>query len=108
MSGSTPPDPRRRRTRSEDKSELPVTFLPQGNPNARRAYLCAVIGLIPGCGLLLGLPAIIFGRLGYRAGKVDPNSRGIGHAYVSMLLGGLEIAVNSIGLWLIGSHLEWW
>jgi hypothetical protein len=104
MSGSNP----RRRPRSHDKSDLPVTFLPQGNPHARRAYLCAVLGLIPGCGLLLGLPAIVFGRLGYRAGKADPASRGVGHAFVSMLLGGLEILVNSLALWLIGLHLEWW
>ena len=97
MSEPNPAKPRRRRSRSEDKSEQPVTFLPVGNPQARRAYLCAVIGLIPGFGLLLGLPALLFGWLGYRAGKADPAHRGMGHAFVSIVLGILEIIVNSAG-----------
>ena len=105
---SKPTEPRKRRSRSDDKSEQPVTFLPQGNPHARRAYLCAVIGLIPGCGLVLGLPAIIFGRLGYRAGKADAGQRGAGHAYVSMLLGTLELLVNGVALALFGRHWDWW
>ena len=106
MSGSKPVKPRRRSR--EDKSDQPVTFLPQGNKQARRAYLSAVLGLIPGLGLVFGFPALFFGALGYRDGKRDAARRGLGHAFVSMILGVLEILVNSIGLTLIGIHFGWW
>jgi hypothetical protein len=86
------------RRRKNDRSEVPVSFLPDGNPNARRAYLCAVIGLIPGLGLILGLPAVAFGILGRRAALRDEFGRGLGHAYVSRLLGAVEFVCNVGGL----------
>jgi hypothetical protein len=84
--------------RKNDRSEIPVSFLPEGNLNARRAYLCAVIGLIPGLGLLCGPPAVIFGILGRRAALRDEHRRGLGHAYVSRWLGTVEFACGSAGL----------
>ena len=93
---STTAQPARRR--KNDRSEVPVSFLPEGNPNARRAYLCAVIGLIPGLGLFLGLPAIVFGILGRRAALRDEHHRGLGHAYVSRLIGGVEFVCNLAGV----------
>jgi hypothetical protein len=86
------------RRRKNDRSEVPVSFLPDGNPNARRAYLCAVIGLIPGLGLIFGLPAVAFGVLGRRAARRDEFGRGLGHAYVSRLMGAVEFACNAGGL----------
>jgi hypothetical protein len=85
------------RRRKDDRSEVPVSFLPEGNPNARRAYLCAVLGLIPGLGLLLGPPAVVFGILGRQAALRDEHHRGLGHAYVSRLLGGVEFVCNAAG-----------
>ena len=85
------------RRRKNDRSEVPVSFLPEGNPNARRAYLCAVFGLIPGLGLLLGPPAIVFGILGRRAALRDEFRRGLGHAYVSRLLGAIEFTFGAAG-----------
>ena len=85
------------RRRKNDRSEVPVSFLPDGNPNARRAYLCAVVGLIPGLGLLLGPPAIVFGILGRRAALRDEFRRGLGHAYVSRVLGAVEIIFGAAG-----------
>ena len=93
---STAAQPARRR--KNDRSEVPVSFLPEGNPNARRAYLCAVIGLIPGLGLFLGPPAIVFGILGRRAALRDEHHRGLGHAYVSRLIGGVEFVCNLAGV----------
>jgi hypothetical protein len=106
MSGQIPSDPPRGRKRV-DRSELPVTFLPQGNPRARIAYLCAVIGLIPVVGLLLGPPAVIFGRLGYLDAKKEPDHKGIGHSCASMVLGILETVANGVGIPLVARGLGW-
>src|SRR5438045_2397887 len=89
------------RRRKNDRSEVPVSFLPDGNPNARRAYPCAVIGLIPGLGLVFGSPAVVFGVLGRRAALRDEFRRGLGHAYVSRLVGAVEFASNVAGWWCV-------
>jgi len=93
--------------RKNDRSEIPVSFLPEGNPTACRAYLCAVIGLIPGVGLLLGPLAIILGIFGRRDALRDEHQRGLGHAYVSRLLGGVELACNAAGMMLIAIAQGW-
>src|SRR5947199_6042948 len=85
------------RRRKNDRSEIPVSFLPDGNPNARRAYLCAILGLVPGLGLFFGPPAIAFGLLGRRAARRDEFHRGLGHAWVSRVLGAVEFACNAAG-----------
>jgi hypothetical protein len=104
MSESQPKKPRRR---PADPSDQPMTFLPQGNPSARRAYLCAIIGILPGLGLLLGPFALFFGFFGYRFAKRDTESRGIGHALLSMILGVLETVFNALGVYFLGRYLEW-
>jgi hypothetical protein len=102
---STAAGPSRRR--KNDRSEIPVSFLPEGNPNARRAYLCALAGLIPGLGLLLGPPAVVFGVVGRRAALRDELRRGLGHAYVSRLLGAVEFVCNVVGLTCLARAAEW-
>jgi hypothetical protein len=94
------------RRRKNDRSEIPVSFLPDGNPNARRAYLCVIIGLIPGLGLLFGPPAVLFGILGHRAARRDEFHRGLGHAYISRLLGAIEFVCNVAGLACIAKAAE--
>lgn len=69
-----------------DKNEFPPSFLPMNNPRSRTAYLFALFGLIPGLGLPLGIIAIIFGILGYRAAKSERSGNGLGHAIVSLIL----------------------
>src|SRR4051812_44657309 len=85
------------RRRKNDRSEIPVSFLPEGNPNAARAYVCALLGLVPGLGLILGPPAVVFGVLGRRAALRDEFRRGLGHAYVSRFMGMVEFACNVAG-----------
>jgi hypothetical protein len=85
------------RRRKNDRSEIPVSFLPDGNPNARRAYLCAVLGLIPGLGVVFGLPAIVFGILGRRCALRDEFQRGLGHAWVSRAIGAVEFVCGAAG-----------
>src|SRR5262245_49385898 len=85
------------RRRKNDRSEVPVSFLPDGNPHARRAYLCAVFGLIPGLGLVLGPPAVLFGVLGRRTAMRDEFQCGLGHAYMSRILGSLVFVCHGAG-----------
>lgn len=85
------------RRRKNDRSEIPVSFLPDGNPNARRAYLCVILGLVPGLGVIFGPPAVLFGILGRRAALRDEFRRGLGHAWVSRLLGAIEFVCGAAG-----------
>jgi hypothetical protein len=102
MSAPTKPAPRRK----DDRSEVPVSFLPEGNPNARRAYLCAVIGLIPGLGLVLGPPAVVFGILGRRAALRDELRRGLAHAFVSRWAGAIEFVCSLAGVVCVARALD--
>jgi hypothetical protein len=106
MAGQKPSDSRKGRKRA-DRPEVPSTFLPVGNPRARTGYLCAMFGLIPGFGLLLGPPAIVYGRLGYRDAKKHLEGKGIGHSFMSMLLGGMETVANGVGLPLLARGIGW-
>jgi hypothetical protein len=90
-----------------DRNEAPSSFLPQSNPRARSAYIGAIIGLIPIVGLVFGPFAIFFGWLGYRAAKTEPASDGLGHAFVSIVLGALEFLTNGAGLILLAVHYGW-
>jgi hypothetical protein len=94
------------RRRKNDRSEVPVSFLPDGNPNARRAYVCVLLGLIPGLGLLFGPPAMILGTIGRRTALRDEFRRGLGHAYVSRLLGAIEFICNVGALACIAKAAE--
>ncbi|MCE9529642.1 MAG: hypothetical protein K8T89_00650 [Planctomycetes bacterium] len=104
MSANSPNAPRRKRP---DRKEIPGSFLPEKNPKARTAYLCAIIGLIPLAGLLLGFFAIYFGRQGYYVARSREDGNGLAHSFVSMLLGGLEILTNGIGIPLVAIGLGW-
>ena len=98
MSSPTPPaSPTPARRRKHDRSEIPVSFLPEGNPPARRAYICALLGLIPGLGLLFGPLAIGFCVAGLRVAAADEFHRGRAHSKISRILGVLEIVTNAAG-----------
>jgi hypothetical protein len=103
MSTASADPPRRRQN---DRSEIPVSFLPEGNPAARRGYLFALVGLIPGLGLFCGLPALVFGILGGRAARRDEFERGMGHAYFSRLAGTIEFVCNATGFACLAK--TWW
>jgi hypothetical protein len=95
------------RRRKDDRSEIPVSFLPEGNRNARRAYVCALAGLVPGAGLLLGPLAVGFGILGARAARRDEQRRGLGHAWASCALGEMEFVCGAAGWLSLGRALGW-
>ena len=104
MPGHKPTEPRRGR---KDRGDMPASFLPERNRQARKAYLCAIFGLIPLAGLFLGPLAVFHGRRGYRDSKLDADGNGMGHSVVSMILGGLETVMHCIGLPLVASGLGW-
>jgi hypothetical protein len=99
--GNNPP-----RRRKNDRSEVPVSFLPVGNPAARRAYLFALVGLIPGLGIICGLPATVFAVIGSRAALKDDERRGRGHAYISRILGPIEFVCSAAGLVCLAKAMD--
>jgi hypothetical protein len=100
-------EPRRNRKRS-DRDQVPLSFLPLRNPRARFAYLSALVGLVPGLGLLAGPFAMVYGWLGLRAGRTESVAgNGLGHAVVSMVLGSMEMVANAVGLPLLARGLGW-
>jgi len=71
------------------------------NPSALAAYRCAVYGLIPLAGLVLGPAAVALGILGWRHSRLHPDNKGLGHAATGIILGLLELLTNSVGLTFI-------
>lgn len=79
-------------------SRLAWSFLPTGNPPAARAYCCAIVGLVPGLGLLAGSLALVFGVWGWRVGCRLPRRMGLVHAKVSCLLGLCEVLSHTLAV----------
>lgn len=92
--------PRRRTPNFDDKYSLIASRIPKNRP-AVLAYRCAVVGLVPVIGLLMGIFAIVLGFLGRRRFYADPEQRGLGHAVAAIVLGVLELLTNGVGLALI-------
>ena len=76
------------------------------NPRAMTAYRCAIYGLIPVAGLLLGPVAVAWGLAGWRHSRLNPDSHGVGHAVLAVILGLLELLTNAVGLALIWIGIE--
>ena len=94
--------PRRRRIRAADEAVLTLSK-PIANWQAKFAWGCAAWGLIPGAGLPLGLIGMAFGGIGLRRVRRNPEDLGIRHALGGLMLGGIEILVNLVGLGCIVS-----
>ena len=95
---ASPEKPNRRRN---DRSAKPYSFLPDGNRPARWSYICVLLGLIPGLGLILSLPAIVLGIIGRRVALKDELKRGIGHAWAGRMLGSFELLCNVAGVFCL-------
>lgn len=94
-----PGEPRRKRR--QDKSELPIQFLPRGNPPAAVCWFCAVVGLIPPVGAVTGGIAFVAGVIGRRRSLADPDKKGYSHATAGGILGLLEAVTQSLGMYLL-------
>jgi hypothetical protein len=75
------------------QTDIPVsgieTLIPTRNGAALIGYYLGVFSLIPVLGLPLGLVAIVFGIVGFRAVRRKPNVKGTAHALVAIILGSL-------------------
>jgi hypothetical protein len=65
-------------------------LIPYRNPRALTAYYCAVFGLIPCAGPILGPLALGLGIVGLRHSRRNPSAGGAGHAYVGIILGAID------------------
>jgi len=88
--------PRRRGLASESQTPF-STQSDTRHPLALMAYRCAVFGLIPFLGLLLGPAALVLGILAWRRVKGNP-TQGSGAARAAMVLGSLVMLTNWTGL----------
>ena len=80
-------------------SDSPVSVvIPYKNPKALIAYYFAIFSLIPCFGLPLGVAAFILGILGLKAAKAHPESHGKVHAWIGIILGGLCVIGNLVGI----------
>lgn len=95
-----PDKPKRRRARGGKASEEALLTLtkPIANWQAKFGWHCAMWGLIPFAGLLLGLFGVTFGGLGYRRVRRKPEDLGIRHAVGALILGSIEVLVNVAGI----------
>jgi hypothetical protein len=72
-------------------------IIPYKNPAALIGYYLSVASLIPLVGVLLGIPAVIMGIIGLRRRTRDPKIKGMAHAWVAIILGG----ITSLGYGLL-------
>jgi hypothetical protein len=66
-----------------------------------RAFRCAVWGLIPLAGLLLGPVAVVLAVVAWRQGRRDSAAKGNGYVAAALVLGLLEVLCNCLGVALM-------
>ncbi|MEZ5301598.1 MAG: hypothetical protein R3F11_13250 [Verrucomicrobiales bacterium] len=64
-------------------------LIPYKNPPALWAYYLAVFSLIPFLGFFTGVAAVILGLKGLRRYKENPMARGVVHAWIGIIGGGV-------------------
>lgn len=64
-------------------------IIPYKNAPALVGYYLAVASLIPFIGFFLGIIAFILGIIGRQKRLHDPHARGLAHAWIAIILGGL-------------------
>ena len=90
---------RRRRRGAKASDEAVMTLTKKiANWQARLGWNCAMWGLIPLAGLLLGACSLTLGYLGYRRVRRNPDDLGIRHAVGAMIMGPIEMAINFAGI----------
>jgi hypothetical protein len=85
-----------------EESDSPFSGLGEGrNRPARLAYYMALVGLVPGLGLVLGPAAALLGIWARRRGRNDPAFTGQSPATAALVLGALLALTNWAGLALM-------
>jgi GYF domain 2 len=92
---SPPPLPRSSSSASAtDATDATGGIIPYKNPRALTAYYLGIFGLLPFVGILLAIPAVILGILGLSFRRQNPGAKGVVHAWVGIICGGLSIAYH--------------
>ena len=93
---------RRRRRGVVAESDTPFAAeIAIHNLPALRAYRLAILGILPGVGLIAGPVACVLGAIARRRGKRDPQFTATGPALAAVILGGLSGAANWTGFALM-------
>ena len=79
-------------------------IIPNKNPFALTAYYLWVFSLLPLIGFPLGIAAFIFGLLGLKKHKANPAIKGLVHAWIGIVGGGLTAIIWGAA-WVGISHL---
>lgn len=64
-------------------------IVPYRNPMALAAYYMGVFSVIPVIGVILAIPAVIFGVKGLKFAKLNPQAQGKAHAWIGVIGGGV-------------------
>jgi hypothetical protein len=92
---------RRPRRRPADPDDAEGRGSTLGNELAEAAFRCAVYGLIPGLGLVLGPVAVVLSLLAYRKEKAGPPRKGKSPALGVLTLGAAVLVTNWVGILLM-------
>ena len=63
--------------------------IPYKNGPALAAYYLGIFSLLPCGGLLLAIPALIFGIIGLKRRRENPAVKGSVHAWIGIIMGGI-------------------
>jgi hypothetical protein len=72
-----------------------ATIIPYRNPPALAGYYVSIFSLLPIVGALLGPTAIVLGIIGLRKLKAEPESKGVVHAWIAIVLGTVGLLISA-------------
>lgn len=81
---------------TDAKPSLVASLVPFKNIRALIGYYCAIFGLVPIAGLLLGPVALLFGILGVKYAHSHPETKGLNHALFAVILGTAELTAHVV------------
>ena len=94
----------RRNQETEVTGDSTGGVIPYKNPAALFAYYCGVFSLIPCFALVLGPVAVILGIVGLVYRRKHPQTRGMAHAWIGIVLGTLTVLLNIAAFVVLVSH----
>ncbi len=92
---------RPRRRAPSDESGTPFKAGDTRDRGALTAYRCAIYGMVPLAGLVLGPAALVLGLLAWRRVKAANDPASAGPAGAAIVLGSLVMVTNWVGVALI-------
>lgn len=90
-----------RRRSAPDGAAVQTQASDLGSGVTRAAFRCAVVGLIPGAGLVLGPVAVVLSLLAYRREKAGPPRKGRSPALAVLALAAGVVVTNWVGVLLM-------